>query len=148
FTAEGQPPVTAQNFPRAYVHRATQNFFHTMRIRFVAGRTFTEPEMQGDRNVVIASESVARRFWPGQDPIGKRIKQGGPNSKSPWQTIVGVVPELKYRGLPENATADPDLFWPMSERQRNFALFVRTPLDPASLAGAVRRTVRETDSTA
>ena len=148
FTAEGQPPVTAQNIPRAYVHRVTPNFFRAMRIRFVAGRTFTDTEMQGDGNIVIASESVARRFWPGQDPIGKRIKQGGPNSKAPWQTIVGIVPEMKYRSLPENPTADPDLFWPISERQRGFALFVRTPLEPASLAGAVRRTLRETDSTA
>jgi putative ABC transport system permease protein len=148
FTAEGQPPVTAQNVPRAYVHRVTPNFFQAMRIRFVAGRTFTDSEMQGDGNIVIASESVARRFWPGQDPIGKRIKQGGPNSKNPWHTIIGIVPEMKYRGLPENDTADPDLFWPMSERQRNFALFVRTSLNPGSLAGAVRRALRETDSTA
>jgi ABC-type antimicrobial peptide transport system permease subunit len=55
---------------------------------------------------------------------------------------------MKYRGLPENPTADPDLFWPISERQRGFALFVRTPLEPSSIAGAVRRALREADSTA
>jgi putative ABC transport system permease protein len=148
FTAEGQPVVTAQNSPRAYVHRVTPNFFQAMRIRFVAGRTFSEAEMQGDGNLVIASESVARRFWPGQDPIGKRIKLGGANSKSQWQTIIGVVPEMKYRSIPENPTADPDLFWPISERQRGFALVVRTPLEPGSLARAVRRTLRDADSTA
>ena len=95
--------------------------------------------MQGASDVVIVSEAVAKRFWPGQDPIGKRIKQGGPGSKNPWQTIVGVVNDMKYRALPNNPTNDPDLFWPVSERQRGFALVVRTPLDPASLAPAVRR---------
>ena len=98
YTAEGQPPVTAQNIPRAYVHRVSPSFFQTLRIRFLAGRTFTEQEMQDDSNAVIVSENVVKRFWPGQDPIGKRIKRGGIRSDSPWMTIVGVVNEMKYRG--------------------------------------------------
>jgi predicted lysophospholipase L1 biosynthesis ABC-type transport system permease subunit len=88
---------------------------------------------------------VARRFWPGQDPIGKRIKAGRVDSKSPWQSIVGVVAETRYRGLPENPTADPDVFWPMSSRQRNFAVMVRTSLNPSALAGPVRGALREAD---
>ena len=83
YTAEGQPPVTAQNMPRAYVHRVSPSFFHALRIRFIAGRTFNEQEMQDNSNAVIVSENVAKRFWPGQDPIGKRIKGGGPTSNSP-----------------------------------------------------------------
>src|SRR5207342_1483353 len=103
---------------------------------------FNETELQGASNVVIVSEAVAKRFWPGQDPIGKRIKQGGPMSQNPWQTIVGVVNDMKYRALPNNPTNDPDLFFPLSERQRGFALLVRTQLDPASLAPAVRKVLR------
>ncbi|MBZ5724333.1 MAG: ABC transporter permease [Acidobacteriia bacterium] len=148
YSAEGQPPVNAASTPRAYIHRATPDFFKTLRIRLVAGRTFTETEMQGNSNVAIVSENVAKRFWPRQDPIGKRVKGGGPASPSPWLTIVGVVNEMKYRGLPNNPTADPDLFLPFAERQRTFSLLVRTPLEPASLAPSVRKVLREAEPSA
>jgi predicted permease len=147
YTAEGQPPVNATNQPRAYVHRTSPDFFQTLRIRFTAGRTFTEAETQGNSNVAVVGENLAKRFWPGQDPIGTRIKAGRPESTDPWMTIVGVVNEMKYRGLPENPTPDPDVFLPFSERQRTFTLLVRTPLDPAVLAPSVRRVLRETDPT-
>jgi putative ABC transport system permease protein len=117
-----------------------------LRIRLIAGRTFNDTDMQGEVNSVIVSENVAKRFWPGQDPIGKRIKAGGLTSNEPWMTIVGVVNEMKYRGLPNNPTADPDVFLPFLERQRNFVLLVRSPLDPASLAPSVRTVLREVDS--
>jgi putative ABC transport system permease protein len=145
FTAEGQSPVTAQNVPRAYAHRVSPEFFRTMRIPMLAGRTFNESEMQGLSEAVIVTEAVVRRFWPGQDPIGKRIKQGGAGSKNPWQTIVGVVNDMKYRALPNNPTNDPDIFWPVSERQRGFAIVLRTSLDPASLAPAARRVLRDAE---
>ena len=68
--------------------------------------------MQGKGDAVIVSENVVKRFWPGQNPIGKRIKQGAADGQNPWWTIVGVVNEMKYRGLPNNPTADPDVFLP------------------------------------
>ena len=145
YTAEGQPDLTAQNMPRAYVHRVTPDFFHTLRIRLVAGRTFTEQEVKADLNAVIVSENLAKRFWSGQDAIGKRIKSGVQTSTAPWMTIVGVVNEMKYRGLPENPTGDPDVFFPFNERARNFMLLVRTPLDPASIAPSVRAALRGAD---
>jgi len=146
YTAEGQPPVTAQNIPRAYIHAVSPGFFRTLRIRFVAGRTFAENETQ-DSNVAVVSENVVKRFWPGQDPVGKRIRRGRPDSKSPWMTIMGVVNEMKYRGLPNNPTADPDIFVPISQRSRAFALLVRTPLDPASLTPSVRKILHDADRT-
>jgi putative ABC transport system permease protein len=147
YTAEGQPPVNATNMPRAYTHRATPNFFQALRIRFVAGRAFTQAEMQPNSTAVIVSENLVKRFWPGQDPIGKRIKAGGPSSTSPWMNIVGVVNEMKYRGLPDNPTADPDIFAPFADNARALTLLVRTPLDPASIAPSVRQAVRGVDST-
>ena len=142
YTAEGQPPMTAQNVPRAYIHRVTSDFFRTLRIPFTAGRTFTDAESQGNASVVIVSENVARRFWPGEDPIGKRIKGGREGSDAPWLTIVGVVNEMKYRGLPDNPTGDPDVFLPFSERQRTFTLLVRTSGDPSSLTRSVHEALR------
>ena len=145
YGAEGQPSVTAQNRPRAYVHRVTPAFFSAFRMRFVAGRPFNEQEMKDGSNVVIVTDNLTKRFWPGQNPIGKRIKPGSVESQNPWLTIVGVVSEMKYRGLPNNPTADPDVFFPFSERQRQFALVVRTSLKPASIAGSVRSTLHDAD---
>ena len=145
YSAEGQGVTTAQTVPRAYVHRALPDFFATMGIPFVHGRTFLEPELTAESRAVIVSERVATRFWAGQDPIGKRIKLGPLASKNPWLAIVGVVREVKYRGLPENPTADPDLYFPFLDRNQQVSLVVRTDGDPAALVGSVRQAVREVD---
>jgi predicted permease len=147
YTAEGQPPVNAQNAPRAYYHRVTPDFFRALHTRIVAGRMFSPDDMRPKSDAVIVSENVAKRFWPGQDPIGKRIKSGGPNSRNPWVTIVGVVGEMKYRGLPNNPTADPDIYRPWSEEERDIVLLVRTAGDPAALTAAVRNAIHEIDKT-
>ena len=144
YSAEGQPPMNAQNVPRAYVHRVTPEFFQTLRIPFIAGRTFTETELTPTSNVVIVTEALSKRFWAGQNAVGKRVKIGGLRSTSPWLTIVGVVNDMKYRGLPNNPTADPDIFFPWGER-RGFAILIRTPLDPGSLAPAVRSALRQAE---
>ena len=132
--------------PRIYVHRVTPEFFSTLRISFVQGRTFTEAEVSPTSPAVIVSEGVVRRFWPGQDPIGKRLKFGGsPSSTNPWMTIVGVVADVKYRGLPQNPTADPDIFLPFTDRNSLVGLVLRTTVPPSSLIGTVRAEVRAAD---
>jgi predicted permease len=145
YSAKGQPPVTAQNRPRAYVHRTAPGFFATLGIALVRGRDFLPTETEG---VAIVSENVARRFWPGGDPIGQSIKTGPAESDSPWLTIVGVVAETKYRALPRNPTSDPDLFFPFNRPPRQFAVFLRTAGDPSGLAAAVRNELKQLDRTA
>ncbi len=93
-------------------------------------------------NTVIVSEPLARRFWPDEDPIGKRIKTGSVDATDPWLTIIGVVRDAKWRGLPRNSTADPDLFFPFPPQSRNFSLLVRTRVPPETVADAVRRAIR------
>jgi putative ABC transport system permease protein len=127
--------------PRAFIHRVTPEFFATLRIRFEAGRTFLPAEEKPDSSAVIVSRNVTRRFWPNQDPIGKRIKFGAPGSQNPWMTIVGVVDEVKYRALPENPTRDPDLYLPYIDRATQGVL-VRTRVEPSSVASAVRAAIR------
>jgi putative ABC transport system permease protein len=145
YTAEGQPAMDAHTTPRAYFHRVSPDFFKTLRTPFIAGRAFTEDEVHHGANAVIATESLVKRFWSGSDPIGKRIKIGGLSSTRPWLTIVGVVHDLKYRGLPDNPTADPDLFQIFNERSRDFSVLVRTSLDPSAIAPAVRNTLRQAE---
>jgi putative ABC transport system permease protein len=145
YTAEGQPPMTAQTMPRAYFHRAAPDYFRTLRTPFKFGRDFSAQEIHGGAPVTIVTENMVRRFWPGQDPVGRRIKVGRMDSTNPWLTIVGVVEEMKYRGLPQNPTADPDLFVPFNERAPSFAVLVRTSLDPSSMLPAIRNAVQQSE---
>jgi putative ABC transport system permease protein len=142
YSAEGDATVAAETLPRAYIHRVTPEFFATLRIRLEAGRTFLPSEERPDSPAVVVSHNVTRRFWPNQDPIGKRIKVGAPGSQNPWMTIVGVVDEVKYRGLPENPTLDPDLYLPYLDRASQ-GVVVRTRVEPSSVASAVRAAIRE-----
>jgi predicted permease len=142
YSAEGDATVDAETLPRAYIHRVTPEFFATLRIRLEAGRAFLPSEEQPDSPAVIVSHNVTRRFWPNQDPVGKRIKFGAPGSQNPWMTIVGVVDEVKYRGLPENPTRDPDLYLPYTDRATQ-GVVVRTRVEPSSLASAVRAAIRD-----
>jgi putative ABC transport system permease protein len=141
YSAEGDATADAQTRPRAYVHRVTPQFFETLRIPFKAGRTFADSDATADSPAVIVSEGVARRFWPGQDPLGRRIKLGPPESTNPWLTIGGVVADVKYRGLPQNPTPDPDLYFPALDRSpQNVVL--RAGVDPGSLTSAIRAAIR------
>jgi putative ABC transport system permease protein len=145
YSAEGQAPTDAQNAPRAYVHRVSPDFFTTLRIPMIAGRTFTDAETSSNATTVLVSERLVKRFWPGQDPVGKRIKFGSLTSNNPWLTIVGVVGEVKYRGLPENPTADPDVYLPFADRNQQLALAVRGSIPPASLVAPIRAAIRGAD---
>jgi putative ABC transport system permease protein len=145
YTAEGQSITDAQTRPRAYVHRISPEFFTTLGAQMLSGRSFTETEMEGRANVVVVTDNLIKRFWSGQDAIGKRIKAGDLASRNPWWTIIGVVREIKYRGLPENPTADPDVFLPFSDRQREVAILIRSSRDPSGLTAATRAVAHEVD---
>jgi putative ABC transport system permease protein len=89
--------------------------------------------------VVIIGEAVARRFWPGQDPVGKRMKWGGTDSPAPWLEVVGVVEDSRYRGL-ETVTLDAYVPYEQSPWPLNH-LVLRTRSDPAAVAAELRREV-------
>jgi predicted permease len=147
YSAEGQPPMNAHNIPRAYLHRVSPDFFRTLHTRILAGRHFSDDEVREKANAAIVTENMVQRFWPGQDPIGKRIKTGPTDSANPWLTIVGVVGEMKYRGLPRNPTADPDLFEVFNEGSRDFSVLVRTSLEPAAMLSGIRTALQQADPT-
>jgi predicted permease len=146
YSAEGMPPLDAQTIPRSFNHRVSPDFFAALGISFINGRTFTPEELTPSSNVAIVSERLTKRFFAGQDPIGKRIKFGPLTSESPWLSIVGVVGEVKYRGLPENPTADPDIYLPFTETRAQYGFAVRTNLPPGSLVGPVREAIRQADA--
>jgi putative ABC transport system permease protein len=146
YVAEGQGAFTAENRPRAWVHRVSPQFFAALRIPLVAGRTFLDREMNAESSAVIVSERVASRFWPNQDPIGKRIKFGAIDSEVPWLSIVGVVRDVRYRNVTRDLSSDPDVYLPFADRNSQIAFAIRTSLPPASMIGPVRAAIRAADS--
>ncbi len=96
--------------------------------------------------VVIINEAMAHRLWPDSDPIGKRFKDGGPDSTDPWLTVVGVVRDMRRQGLerePILQTFVPHMPW----SSRNQHLLVRTATDPATLTTPIQEVVRSIDKT-
>lgn len=142
YSAEGMPPVDATNRPRSYVTSVTTGYFAALGMKMIEGRDFTPNEMVRGNTAVIVSENLAKRFWPGQSAIGRRIKQGDLTSQTPWLTIVGVVGEANMRGIPRNPTADPDIYAPFTETTRSFAVAIRTAGDPTGVAGSAREALR------
>jgi putative ABC transport system permease protein len=139
---EGQQPPPDGEI-RMYRHRVTPGFFSTLGIPLVKGRDFTADDHAQAPGVVIISEAMARRHWPNEDPIGKRLREAGPQ----WRSIVGVVGEVKYRELPQNPNADPDVYFPLPQRPNgNLFLAIRSDVDPNSMIAAVRGVLRELDA--
>src|SRR5207302_11003732 len=110
-------------------------------IRRLHGRGFTEQDRLGVPHVAVVSEAVAKRLWPGQDAVGKRIRFAGLDS-SGWRTIVGVADDIRFRALRE-ATPTVYLPWRQAYTQGDFA--VRTQSGLAQLMPAMRAAMREID---
>jgi len=91
---------------------------------------------------IVVSESLARRFWPREEAIGRRVRIGD----ATWLTIVGIVGDVKYRRLPDNPDTDPDLYLPFTDRNSQVAFTVRTAVPPQSVGSAVRAAVRSADA--
>jgi predicted permease len=142
FAPEGQIAFNAQNRPRAYVHRVSPGFFATLGIPFVTGRTFLDAEITAQPTAVVVSERVGERYWPGQDPIGKRLKLGA-NPDTPWLSIVGVVGEVRYRRPAGELDRDPDIYLPFADRNAQIALAIRTTVPPTSVIDEVRAAIRD-----
>ncbi|HVF90769.1 MAG TPA: ABC transporter permease [Blastocatellia bacterium] len=118
----------------------TPDYFPALGIELQRGSNFTGAETADSQGVVIVDETFANRFWPGEDPIGRRIKLGGNQSTAPWLTIVGVVGHAKHYNL--NSKGREQVYFPHAQRQtRTLFLAVRTSGDPSALVGAIRSQV-------
>jgi putative ABC transport system permease protein len=120
-------------------------YFATMGIPIVRGRDFTDQDNSDSKDVVIISEKTAQQFWPGQDPIGKRLKPGLSTSNSPWREVIGIVKDVRQNDF----VASPKRQMYFTYRQlKNIAanaLVVRTSIEPMSLAVPVRSAIWSVD---
>jgi len=115
-----------------------------MSIPLVRGRYFEPRDTDGTPNVAIVDESLAETYWPGQDPIGKRVHFGDLQSKSPWRTIVGVVRHVHNRTL--EARSRVELYVPEDQVPFNgMTLAIRTSGNPMNLVPTIQREVASID---
>ncbi len=121
------------------------DYLQTMGIPLLSGRHFTEQDGAKTTSVLIVSESLARKYWPGQNPLGKRLKWGAPESTDPWLTVVGVVGDVKQGAL-ETAT-DAHTYQPYAQLGAPLSLRIalRGQEDAAALAAAIRAATRSLD---
>jgi putative ABC transport system permease protein len=119
--------------------RVTAGFFQAMSVPLRKGRHFTENDHRA--NVAIINETMAKTFWPQEDPIGRRFKRGASDSTSPWMTVVGVVGDMRRRGLERDAVSE--FYEP--EIESSMELAIRTATDPLGHVASVRQVIRSFD---
>ena len=143
FSIEGRA-LDFDNAPSAGWQLVTPGYFRTLGITFAAGRDFTERDNAAAPGAIIINETMARRYFPDEDPIHKRMTLGVPRPANPWQTIVGVVKDIPHRGL--ESKAEPDWYSSyLHQPRRDVYILVRATADPASLGSAVRAAVLAID---
>jgi putative ABC transport system permease protein len=130
--------------PEADQRVITPDYFKAMGISLVRGRFFDARDADKAAHVAIVDETLADAFWPGQDPIGKRVHQGGRGSKAPWSTIVGEVRHVRNRTL--EARSRVEVYWPATQLPFSaMTLAVHVAGNPMNLAPTIQREVAAID---
>jgi putative ABC transport system permease protein len=145
YEADGQTPEEAAANPRVPTDMVGPEFFKTFGVRLLRGRAFTERDDASSALVAIVSESVARRFWPGRDALGQRIRLPGAlglTGGEGWRTVVGVAHDTHFRLLRE---ASPMVFLPSLQGYWQGSIAIRSTTDLQALLPALRAAGREAD---
>jgi putative ABC transport system permease protein len=145
FTIEGRPNPPASERVEVPLDAVTPNFFQVVGAQLLRGRYFDARDRRGAPSAVIVNETFVRRFFPAEDPLGRRILYGDPTGQNDnWRTIVGVVADMKRTDF--NSEIRPETFLPHAQSPAaSMMLVVRAAGDPASLAGTVRSQARALD---
>ena len=127
-------------------HVVSPDYFRAMGIALLAGRVFNDMDRAESAKVSILSQGLARRYWPDEDPIGKRIRLGG-DPQEPWRAIVGIVGDIRQKGLDGEATREYYIPYKQDTWGMTYDLTVvmRTAGDPRGLVGPAQEQVRAVD---
>ena len=144
FKIEGQPVPPPGQGPSTDVRAVDADYFQTMGIPLLRGRNFSAMELREPRKVILINEALARKHFPNQDPIGKRLDVA--MFETPfWAEIIGVVGNVRYDSLIDESP--PAVYFPHPDMTYSFmTLVVRTDGDPAAIAPAVQREIRGLDA--
>src|SRR4029078_11695969 len=110
---DGRTADPAEDLPNVLPRAATVDYFATMGIRLLKGRLFEATDTPSSAPVALVSRGTADLLWPGEEATGRPVRRGGPTSKEPWSTVVGVVEDVKYRPY---AAALPIVYRPVSQK--------------------------------
>jgi len=155
FTIE-TPSAAAARLPPTIAHDWVMGrYFDTLGVRLLRGRALGPSDTQTSEPVVVVNETMADRYWPGEDPVGRRIAWGGASTHGPWMRVVGVVGDVKQSGLA--ARTEPQTWQPWEQVPdallgnsvislfRGIRVMARTNVDPLSIVPAIREEVRRLD---
>jgi predicted permease len=150
-TIEGRPEPAPGERLIPNIRIISKDYPRTIRMKLVAGRLFDDTDGAGTQLVVLINQTMARNYWPGEEPVGKRFKRGSYKDDSPWFTIVGIVGDVHQAGL--DLPARPEMYFlytqhytqPDNGYDPEF-LAINTSVDPMSLAEAIRQQVWSVDS--
>jgi len=151
--AEGYRMAPGESLISPYRVIATPGYLETLKVPLKRGRTFNDSDTETSQGVVIVDDRLAQRFWPGIDPVGRRMFQPenpndllAPDKNTRWLTVVGVVGETKMAGLVTTEDRVGTYYFPFRQvSQRGLALTVRTTGDPLAIAPSIRQQLRALD---
>ncbi|HTW63600.1 MAG TPA: ABC transporter permease [Bryobacteraceae bacterium] len=152
FQIEGQTVPAGEPGPHGDVRRVTRGYFTALGIPLLKGRLFTDDDRLGTQSVAVIDENLAREYWPNQDPIGKKIRNG---SDSPWSMVVGIVGHIRFNqlagdesssgGSSQSSTKGVYYYSLNQTRAPSGFLIAKSSGDPSLLSGAIREAVRDAD---
>ncbi len=146
FKVEGHPEPKPGEWPEIYFEPVSSEYFATLGARLLEGRNFNANDLADRPDVLIINETTARRFWPNESAVGKRLGRPGDNPN--WSEIVGVVNDIGFPGLLGEPYTRYQAFRPLAQAPRAFVnINLRGDIAPEAFAGMLRRTVAELDST-
>ena len=136
---DGRPEPKPGEEPGANVRAVSNSYFQTMQIPIDRGREFTSQDSAEGQQVVAVNEAFAARFWPGEDPIGKRVRLSGPLNTEPWRIVVAVVGNIRNQ---MDVPSPAEMYFPLRQQTRpTMVLVIRTATDPRRLTESVRAQV-------
>jgi len=157
FTIEGYVPPKGAGLNMAAMSLVESDTFEALGIRVLRGRVFAESDNAGSQLVAIVNRKIAERYWPGQDPIGKRLRRGLQETSTPWMTVVGEVDDVKL-GSPDAETM-AQVYQPVTQTVASEGVFasvgelsatdgwivLRSRMPPEQMEDTLRATVRKID---
>ncbi len=141
-TVEGQANPNSNSTTQ--ISSVSADYFQVMGTPLLSGRVFADSDDRKANPVILVNETFVARYLSNQNPIGHRVKRGGPNSDAPWMTIVGVVGNIKNVGV--DRAAPPHMYSPILQNPNySMAVFLKTDANPLSLTASLREQVRAVD---
>ncbi|MHB8526693.1 MAG: ABC transporter permease [Candidatus Acidiferrales bacterium] len=151
FSIEGQPVAPGSPGPHGDIRYVTPGYFTALGIPIEKGRIFTDDDRLGSEAVAVIDENLAREYWPNQNPIGQKIRNG---TKGPWATIVGVVGHIRFNQLAGEESSSEGAqssskgvyYYALYQHEAPYSFVIaKTSGNPAALAGYIREAVRGAD---